>query len=258
LRDPHVLRQLPEAGNRAREVIFLPIEYAQKLVDSPAIELRRRVRYMIAFCTGLRDGEIAGLTWNDLAITAEIPYLRVDKAVALYGHNGRIAEQSPKTSDSARRVPLHPELRKALEEWKRDGWELFMGRSRSDADYVFPSNRKQQYMAARNQMSRPDSPALLRADLEALNLPTHEGGQPFTFHATRRSFATWLTDAGVADADIKRLMGHTANDVTHKFYTAAVLKRLREAVVRISLRWGAASEALQGGKLGPLLAYPSA
>jgi integrase len=242
MRDSYVLREMPKAANRSKEVLFLPHEWAQKLVDGRLqngsfIEPRRRVRYMVAFCTGLRDGEISGLTWDDVVTTSEVPYLRIDKAVALYGAKGRLGRQRPKTDESVRKVPIHTELIKALDWWGRVGWEVHMGRTHEGSNYVFPSNRKPTYMADRDHMSRPNSPELLREDLEALKLPTHEGGQPFTFQSTRRSFATWLHDAGVDESDIKRLLGHVQTSVVQKHYTASVLRRLAAAVAHVPLLW---------------------
>jgi integrase len=235
--DKFVVKELPRAGNRSREIISFPPERAQKLIADPRIEARRRVRYMVAFCTGLRDGEISGLTWNDIVTTSEVPYIRVDKAIALYGENGKLGQQKPKTEDSTRKVPLHPELLKALDWWGREGWPMFMGQSWSGNDYVFASNHRRNVMAERRGMSRPDSAELIREDLELLGLPTSEGGQAFTFHATRRSFATWLTDEGAPDADIQHLLGHSPGSVLHKNYTTKVLRRLLESVLLVPLLW---------------------
>jgi integrase len=247
--DKFVAKELPKAGNRSKEILSLPPERAQKLVDDPRIEARRRVRYMVAFCTGLRDGEISGLTWNDIVTSSEVPYLRVDKAIALYSKKGRLGQQKPKTDDSTRKVPIHPELLKALDWWGRDGWEMFMGYVWQGNDYVFASNHRRHAMAERSHMSRPDSAELIREDLALLGLPTEEGGQAFTFHATRRSFATWLTDAGAPEADIQHLLGHSQSKVLHKNYTTKVLRRLFETMSRIELRWQMQTHPVESSSL---------
>jgi hypothetical protein len=76
---------------------------------------------------------------------------------------------------------------------------------------------------------------MLRADLRAVGLPDAYEGHPFTSHATRRSFATWLAEAGVAEATIKRLMGHAGSGVTQQHYTAQTLATLHAAVESIRL-----------------------
>ena len=91
----------------------------------------------------------------------------------------------------------------------------------------FPSSAGEQW--------RPDSAALLRADLLAAGLPDTYEGHNFTAHATRRSFATWLTEAGVASDTIKRLMGHAAEGVTAQHYAAQNLETLAAAVAKIAL-----------------------
>jgi integrase len=79
---------------------------------------------------------------------------------------------------------------------------------------------------------------MLRADLRAAGLPSTYEGNPYTAHATRRSFSTWLREAGVDIETRDRLMGHAAGSVGEKHYTAmttAVLAKLRDALESIQL-----------------------
>jgi TusA-related sulfurtransferase len=54
-------------------------------------------------------------------------------------------------------------------------------------------------------------------------------------------FATWLAEAGVAEATIKRLMGHAGSGVTQQHYTAQTLATLHAAVESIRLDLSAAN-----------------
>jgi hypothetical protein len=76
---------------------------------------------------------------------------------------------------------------------------------------------------------------MLRADLRAAGLPDEYEGYPYTAHATRRSLATWLAQAGVAEGTIKRLMGHAGSGVTQRHYTAQTIAMLQAAVQSIHL-----------------------
>jgi hypothetical protein len=71
--------------------------------------------------------------------------------------------------------------------------------------------------------------------LRAVGLPDHYESNPYTAHATRRSFATWLTEAGVAESTIKRLMGHAGSGVTQQHYTAQSHAILRAGVEAIQM-----------------------
>jgi len=76
---------------------------------------------------------------------------------------------------------------------------------------------------------------MLRSALRRCGLADTYQGHKYTAHATRRSFATWLKEAGVAEATIKRLMGHAGSGVTQLHYTAQSLATLRAAVESIRL-----------------------
>jgi hypothetical protein len=77
---------------------------------------------------------------------------------------------------------------------------------------------------------------MLRSDLRKADLPDeYEGRWPYTAHSTRRSFCTWLGEAGVAEGTIKKLMGHAGAGVTQVHYTNKSLEILQAAVESIKL-----------------------
>ena len=60
---------------------------------------------------------------------------------------------------------------------------------------------------------------MLPADLRAADLPDDYQGHKFTAHAWRRSFSTWLTEAGVEDSTADRLMGHAPPSTRARHHT---------------------------------------
>jgi integrase-like protein len=105
-----------------------------------------------------------------------------------------------------------------------------VGRHPQPTDFVFPN--------ASGEGWRPATAKMLRADLRAAGLPAAFQGHPYTAHATRRSFSTWLREAGVDAETRDRLMGHAPASVGERHYTAmtaAVLAKLRDAVELIEL-----------------------
>ncbi len=76
---------------------------------------------------------------------------------------------------------------------------------------------------------------MLRADLRNAGLPDTYEGHNLTAHAMRRSFSTWLSEAGVDSHTRDRLMGHAATSTAEKHYTAIILTRLRDAVESIKI-----------------------
>ena len=214
-----VRRSLPEALPEQKPHVTLEQAIALLSSDAPP---ERILRYLIAFVTGMRDGEIAGGSWDDLELGAEIPTWHVRQACAIRGEDGFASLSSPKTHGSVRRVPLPPPLADALTWWRDGGCEMHTGCAPTQTGPVFPSPITGMHW-------RPRSAKWLRHDLAAAGLPTDVAGTPIDFHATRRSFATWLDEVGVAQHMIGRLMGHRDKGVTAEAYTGRVLRRLYEA-----------------------------
>lgn len=224
---PGVQRELPEL--EARAVVAVPMEWARVLVGDGRIALEWRARYALAFTSGARDGEIAGLRWRDVEMEAEIPVFRIEQAVALIGEKGKggfAKVKGPKTKGSKRTMPLHSAAMALLVEW-RARWSELVGREPTAEDLVFPGPD--------GGPSRPKSAEQMREDLERVGLPVEIRGRPVEFRATRASFATWLEEAGVAEGVRKRLMGHAVRDVTERHYTVRETEQLANAVSRIPL-----------------------
>ena len=242
---PGVKKEVPDLDD-SKEVLRLPVAWAQTLIESPTISLERRARYSLAFTSGMRDGEIAGVRFKFLQLDAEVPVLKVFEAVAIIGAKGKggfAKAKAPKTKKSKRTLPLHPATVAALREWIETGWSALVGRAPGPEDFLFPG--------LNGRGARPRSAELIRYDLAAVGLPIDLEGQPIEFKATRSSFSSWLDAADVPRERIKRLLGHAARDVTEAHYTKRDLEQLMAAVLVIPLVWtagvGTRPVAMTGG-----------
>ncbi len=236
-----LLRELPELPTAAEKggVVHMLIDIAQQLIVSPKVPLRRRVRYVTALTTGgVRDGEVSGLTWNDLGLGdgGALPRMEVKQARRLVREKdeerGRL-----KTRTSRRAVAIHTACCAAFIEWRDDeldGIAIYLGRKPIGTDPVFPSARPRD----RGKFARPASSKLLREDLLAAGLPTTTpDGRPITFHALRASFGNWLYEYDVEEITRRRLMGHGAQNVTEEFYTGKAFAKMTEEIQKLPLRW---------------------
>ncbi len=219
---PGVLAELPK--RRRTDPIFILLSWAVSLLSNRNIEQMRRNRYAFALTTGLREGEIAGLIWEDVHLDADPPYVEVRRSWRLDTRKvGRL-----KSDDSHRTVPLHPVAVAALKNQRE--LQLACGIKGSVI------SKAATFGSMTGQATRHDHVArVLRYDLASCGLPTKVGDLNITFHATRRSFATWLADADVAERDIAYLLGHAAKGVAARHYTASTMERLYAAVCRIQL-----------------------
>ena len=230
IRHPGVRAELPRAKDKGP--VRLPVPWVQQLLDAAAVDLERRALYAVAFCEGMRDGEVHGVQLYRLAREAEPPTVRIEEAVALVGAKGpggHAKPKAPKTEGSKRTLPVHPCAAAAIDEWLEVGWPRLVGRRPGPMDYLFPR--------ANGLPSRPRSAEELRADLRLAGLPDELDSRPVAHKDARSSFLTWLDEAGVDARVRKRLAGHRSGDVTEHHYTVRELARLAEAVATIPLRW---------------------
>jgi integrase len=230
LRHPGVRAELPIVKDA--DPVRVPIPTVQKLLDAPAVELEQRARYALAFTSGMRDGEIAGVQLERLARDGSPPTVQIIEAVALVGAKGPggfARPKAPKTRSSVRTLPLHPCADSAIAEWVSVGLPRLLGRDVRPGDYLFPRPD--------GAPSRPRSAEQLRADLRAAGLPDHVDGEPVGIKSARSSFLTWLDELGVDERVRKRLAGHRPNDVTEAHYTKRELEQLAAAVGKIPLVW---------------------
>lgn len=223
LRHPAVKRELPKASKGSRLGIrHLSPEQINALCTDKRVPVDRRVRYLLAVCTGLRDGEISGLSWGHI----EGGLIRVDRALALAGENAGTEIRAPKTELSARIVPVHSVLGEVLALWHH-----FEGA---------PSKTAPVFASPGGRFYRPKSAVKIAKDLKTLGFdPTG-----LTFHSTRRTFATLLNNAGVSESTVGLLMGHAPNGVTVGHYSAATMKLMADAIEQIKLGFEA-SEVLR-------------
>ena len=217
-----VSAEIPAAETRAGEnvIVHLSIAEAERLMKHDKLPEERRVRYLLAFTSGMRDGELAGLTWADLDDST----VRVAKQISTRA----LTPTRPKTKHAHRVLPLHSLAAEALKTWKTTGWVLLVGRKPQSTDPVFADEHGNPH--------RPRSAELLREDLEAAGCPTKYAGEyPIDFHATRRSFASWLEANEVPGDIVDRLLGQAGKSVRQRHYSATDLEVMRKAIETIRL-----------------------
>ncbi len=222
MRHPRVKRALPKASKvTPSEILHLSKPTAAKVMVCSSAPEVRRVRYVLAFTSGCDLGELLGLTFEDVDF-AEVE-IRINKALKDDHTVG-----PPKRESRNRRLPLHPLAARTLRAWKATGYAKWTGHQPRLRDALFPDEQgrqRYQFGAAK----------LMRRDLLAAGCADNIGGKKIDFHSTRRSFRTWLRDAGADDAIIDQLMGHAPVTVGQRHYGGAGMTRRRSVVELIKL-----------------------
>jgi integrase len=194
-----------------------------------AKENRYYALFLAAITTGMRQGELLGLRWQDVDLDAGIASIRQTMHKA--GKNPVFG--TPKTDRSRRRVVLLPEPVRALRVLQvaqaADRHEA--GETYRDYGLVFtvPGGAP---ISAANLLKRGFRPLIERADVPTIR-----------FHDLRHSHATLLLRNGVHPKIVSERLGHASITITLDTYSHVLPDMQQEAVAGLQQRLFAGSEA---------------
>lgn len=184
--------------------------------------------FIVALGTGLRRGELQGLKWSDINFkTNELTVQRTLQKVPIHEDDKtvryEIIEQSPKTKNSIRTIPVPEPIMKKLKEHKKKQNEIILkiGEEYNNKDYVLCDplgNPFEEKRPNRNLQS-----ILKKIDIE-----------PMKFHALRHTYATRLFEQGEAPKTVQKLLGHADINTTMNIYTHVMKEKKTEAVEKLN------------------------
>ncbi len=173
--------------------------------------------YLMAIMTGMRQGEILGLRWQDVDLSH--PVARIRQTFYRLGKNKLFKE--PKSSKSRRAVPLPhvlvDELLNLREE--QNNHRRLFGNEYEDHNLIF-CQQNGRPIHAHNMATRD-----FKRIIEAAKLPL------IRFHDLRHCHATLLLHQGVHPKIVSERLGHSGISITMDIYSHA-LPGLQEAAVK--------------------------
>lgn len=185
----------------------------------------RRILLKLAFATGLRKGELMGLTWDEMVLDDKEPYIKVDHELIEYTHEDQSdqrAEVKLGTKNGKQRVvPLMAELAEDLRVFKSESkhalWEMNDGQQ---FDFVFCDNKGQYYSLT--------TPLRWWNTINNELLASGQVKQRITFHKIRATALTmFANDLGLSIDDVKNIAGHSDATVTLKYYVKESQERMK-------------------------------
>lgn len=195
-----------------RPITYLSAADLRKLLEATREDPLGPI-YALASTTGLRLGELLGLTWGDVVDGT----LTVRRSLAR-GHAGGWELAEPKSTRSRRSIPLPLVARQAIETQRTR--QRF---ARNAADTAW---QDRDGLVFTDAVGRPLAPELVSREFgKARDLA---GVPRVRFHDLRHSAATTLLAQGVPLAVISEWLGHSGIAITASAY-AAVVPELRTA-----------------------------
>ena len=200
-----------------REVEFLTKDGLRRLLDA-CVDDGSGPLITVAALTGLRQGELLGLSWSDL--DTEAATLTVRRALARSWADSGWELAEPKTARSRRTVHLPPQALVAL--------QVQRGRQEVDREAAGPDVWQDVHdLVFTDAIGRPRRSWDVTHDFH--RLLEGAGLRSVPFHALRHSWATLALSQGVPLKVIADNLGHASIVVTATFYSGLVPELGRDA-----------------------------
>lgn len=183
-------------------VVFNKVE--QKKIENEVMKSSKTNHFGIVLClyTGLRLGELLGLTWQD--IDFDNATIRIDKtSYALTDEDGRykILVDKPKTEAANRLIPIPKTLLKELKAIKKN----------SSSPFIISTNKGTR--VGNRSYQKTYERLLYRAGVSYKN-----------FHVLRHTFATRALECGMDIKTLSEIMGHKTPAITMNRYVHSLME----------------------------------
>lgn len=194
-----------KAYNSEQLATFL--KSARKLYDNTTDFKKWLLLYLLA-SSGLRIGEALALTWDDLDVNGDVPYLNIDKTVAT-GLAGETVINAPKTTASIRRAYVPANIVGMLNRWRVLQSKALLQRGLTGspiASRIFTNDELS------NMVKSQLVDFWLRSVIKDSGLPR------IKLHGLRASYATVQAENGLPVKVLSAQLGHTNINMTLNYY----------------------------------------
>lgn len=213
-RNPCQSKRLTIVGRKSHAVeAYEEDEY--KLLESLLDYLvgSEKICLALSLYTGMRQGEMFALTWDDIDMDREEIHVR---ASVEWPSSNQGSIKEPKTENGYRTIPIIPQLYAILNEWWGSSGFVLTG--------------------ARCSKDSPMSRQGVKRLYERINMTAKAHGIDVVFlsHRGRHSIATNLNNAGADDVTISSVMGHSDVNFTKKQYVSRQTSQTRRGMNKMS------------------------
>lgn len=206
------------------EPYALSAKQATRFLDAVKDD-RLEALYALVLSTGLRQGEVLGLRWDDVDLDKRAITVRKQLQVI----DGAQVLTDPKSARSKRTIPLLTSVVELLRQHKKNQLEerlLAGGKWQTRWNLVFttPIGTPIDHSNLRKHFKGIVDRIGLRKEIEKA------GREPIRFHDLRHSAASFLAARGVHPSTAQAILGHANVNTTLSVYTHVNATTMREAV----------------------------
>lgn len=208
---------VPKASKK--ETLYLTVEQVKALLEAARGE-RFEALFVLAVHTGMRQGELLGLKWDD--VDSERGEIHVRRT--LVAGKGGFSFGEPKSAKGRRSISLTPAALEAVErhrERQREESAMLVGLWKENG-LVFP-----------NRLGKPmDHNNIYYRDLKRVR---ERAGLPptFRFHDLRHTFATLMLSDGASYNVVQEALGHSQASMTLDVYGHVLPNHQKEAIHKL-------------------------
>lgn len=186
--------------------------------------------FVVALNTGMRIGEILGLTWD--CVDFDNNMLRVEKTLCHLPNNGNAIYEfhPPKSKAGKRNIPMSKQVKEVLQEQKawHDGILTRFQPQAGFENLVFTSKTNHPLNASNIRT------AILYLVDRISEVNPAEKFERFTPHCLRHTFATNCIAKGMRPKTLQKLLGHNSLQMTMDLYCHVLDETLKEEMAIVA------------------------
>lgn len=222
-------------GEDAEEKIPLSIKEQKKLLEfikGNKMYKRYYALFYFMLSTGCRIGETIGLTWDDIKLDEENPYVSINHQL-IYGavdKKFKFYINKPKTKSGIRYIPISEKMKETLIEYKNtffneyfkegieiDGYSGFVFITKNGTPQK--PNTINRVILSLIRFNNEKEIEKVKEEKDRVLLPH------FSCHSLRHTACTRMSESGINPKVIQYIMGHSNYDITMNIYNHADFER---------------------------------
>lgn len=217
---------------KRKDIHFLTVE-EQARFEEAAKNTRNWPQFRLVLQTGLRTGELIGLTWD--CVDFENRVITVNKQMEYRYKERKWRASSPKTLAGIRKIPMTDDAYEIFKEiYEKKPFRKEAPVLEQELEYMDPNTQRIRKFKMKDCVFvnfRTGEPTKNSSyDTNLYKICEQADIKPFCMHALRHTFATRCIERGVKPKALQKILGHASLSTTMDTYVHVTDESLEEAM----------------------------